>query len=286
MGISALGLLIAAAFLHAAWNLIFKKIAGGKEIVWLLNAAITAISTPLALYSLYTDFGKLSPYCIVAICGSAVLQTAYFNLLNKCYATGDFSLVYPLARGSGPFIATLAAIVLLGEHPSALALKGTAAIGLGVFMLLGNPAKLAGAKSLKPILYALLTGACIASYTIWDKYAVSGIGVPPFLMLWGTSLGITLLMSPHCLFCFEEIKKQWREKYRSVIIVAFLGSGSYIIVLWVMTFTPVSYVAPTREMSILIGVLMGSKLLAEENLLLRLAATLIILAGITALAIG
>src|SRR5690349_16047947 len=96
---------------------------------------------------------------------SGALHALYFLLLQRGYATGDLSLVYPLARGTGPLLSTTAAIVFLGERPSPLALAGAAVIILAVFSLMGRPGHASGSG----MGFALLTGAAIAAYTLWDK---------------------------------------------------------------------------------------------------------------------
>jgi len=86
-------------------------------------------------------------------------------LLQRAYRNGDLSLVYPLARGTGPLLATAAAIALLGERPSAIALLGGAMIVLAVLSLAGS-ASGSGLSTRAGVLYALLTGTCIAAYTL------------------------------------------------------------------------------------------------------------------------
>ena len=104
--------------------------------------------------------------------GSAALHTGYFVLLNQGYRSGDLSLVYPLARGTGPLLSSAAAIAFLGERPSLLGLSGALLIIAGVLVLTGNPEQLRRAGARAAMQYALLTGAFIAVYTLWDKQAI------------------------------------------------------------------------------------------------------------------
>ena len=215
-----------------------------------------------------------------------LLHLGYFILLNRGYDTGDLSLVYPLARGTGPLLVTFAAVVFLGERPSLIALMGTLFIAVGVFLLLGNPTKCIQKKTSPAVLFAIVTGVFIASYTLWDKYAVSSIAVPPIVMYWGTTVGQAVLMVPYALKNREEVIKQWQTKRLAIVGVAILCPLSYILVLTAMSFTPVSYVAPVREASILIGAIMGARFLNEGDTKLRIGAAIIILCGITSLALG
>ena len=215
-----------------------------------------------------------------------VLHTIYYLLLDKGYRVGDLSLVYPLARGSGPLIAVAAAILFLGEHPSPLAIAGAIMIGTGAFTLTGDPRKLRQSGALHAVGFALLTGTVIAAYTLWDKVAVSTILIPPLLQDWGTNLGRTLLMVPLAARNSGKIRHAWNNFRKEVIMVAIMGPLSYIMILSAMAFTPVSYVAPSREISILIAALMGSHFLAEGNLGRRMLAATAMVIGVIALAVG
>lgn len=286
MTIVTLLLLLCAAFFHASWNFISKKACGGAIFVWLFNAVASAVYTPVVIGFISITGSHFFWNYIIFMLGSAILHVGYFVLLNKGYDSGDLSLVYPLARGTGPLFSTVAAILLLGEHPSLIALIGTILIAIGVFLLLGNPAKYAEMHSSRAVLFSALTGLFIASYTLWDKYAVSSMDVPPILMYWGTTVGQALLMAPYALKNREETINQWKTKRFSIFGVAILCPLSYVLVLTAMVFTPVSYVAPAREVSILIGAVMGTHFLSEGDAKLRIAAALVILAGLTCLAIG
>ena len=282
----ALLLLLCAAFFHASWNFISKKTCGGAIFVWLFNAVASVMYVPVVIGLLWITNSSLQWDYTIFMLGSAILHVGYFILLNKGYDVGDLSLVYPLARGTGPLLSTLAAIFFLGEHPSLIALMGTLFIAVGVFLLLGNPAKYVEMKASSAVLFAVLTGVLIAGYTLWDKYAVSNIAVPPVLLYWGTTVGQALLLIPYALKNREEVITQWRTNRLSIFGVAILCPLSYILVLTTMVFTPVSYVAPAREVSILIGAIMGARFLAEGDAKLRIAAAIVILIGLTCLALG
>ena len=282
----ALLLLICAAFFHATWNFLSKKACGGAVFVWLFNVVASILYIPIVIVLLWITKSSFHWDYIIFMLGSAILHVGYFLLLNKGYSAGDLSLVYPLARGTGPLLSTLAAIFFLGEHPSFIALTGTLLIAVGVFLLLGNPAKYVESKASSAVLFAVFTGVFIAGYTLWDKYAVSNMAVPPILQYWGTTVGQALLMLPYALKNRENASIQWRTNRRSIFGVAILCPLSYILVLTAMVFTPVSYAAPAREVSILIGAIMGAKFLAEGDAKLRITAAIVILVGLTCLALG
>lgn len=283
---AALGLVLGAAVVHATWNLLAKRVGGGMAFVWLFGSFAAIIYAPLAAATILLARPHIGVVQLIFLAGTAVLHLGYFLTLQSGYRTGDLSLVYPLARGTGPMLTVGAAIILLGERPTPIAMAGALLIGLGIFLLAGNPASLGHPGARRAVGYALLTGALIAAYTLWDKRAVSGLGIPPILLDWGGNVGRALLLTPVALARRKEVRSVWRAHRREVVLVAVLTPLAYILVLTAMVFTPVSYVAPAREISILVGTAMGTRLLAEGDAPRRLTAATAIVAGVAALAVG
>jgi drug/metabolite transporter (DMT)-like permease len=282
----ALTLIVSAAFIHATWNLLNKRASGHATFTWLVAVSSALLYAPLAAAAVFYWGASVSLTAIAFMAGSAVLHTAYFVLLNEGYRAGDLSLVYPLARGTGPLLSSLGAILFFGERPSMLAAAGGLLIVLGVLVLTSNPGGLRPRGARKPVLYALVTGSFIAAYTLWDKQAVASFAVAPILLDWGANLGRTLLLTPFALRRWDYVINEWRVHRFEVFGVALLVPLSYILVLMAMQFTPVSYVAPAREISILIGTAMGTRLLAEGDGARRLAGASAMLLGVVALAVG
>ena len=283
----ALVLVLAAATFHATWNLLAKRAGdGGAVFVWLFGSLAMVIYAPLAVVVVLLERPHLGLEALVFMFGSGVLHLGYFVLLQRGYSVGDLSLVYPLARGTGPLLATAAAIVLLGERPGALALVGIALIATGVVLLSAEPGSTRKAGLRGGVIYGLLTGAFIAAYTIWDKHAVSALLIPPLLQSWVTTLVTTGLLTPLAVRHRGKVLAIWREHKIEALGVAVLSPLSYILVLTALVFTPVSYVAPAREISILIGAAMGASLLAEGDVRRRLVAATVMVLGFAALALG
>ncbi len=282
---TSLALVLAAAVIHASWNLLAKRIGGGAGFVWIVAVIATIVYTPIN-FALDTFSGMTwNATTLLFLLGSGVLQTLYFVTLQRGYKVGDLSLVYPLARGTGPLFATLGAILLLGERPTPLALAGAVLIVGGVFAMSFTGLR-SGVSVRWAVGYGLLTGLFIAGYTLWDKVAVSTLAIPPVLLDTATALVRSVLLLPLALHRWPEVTALWRGHARGLIAVAFLSSLSYILVLFVLQTTPVSYVAPLREVSILIGTVMGARLLAEGHLRSRLIAASAIVAGVIAIALG
>ena len=283
----ALGLVLTAAFFHATWNLLAKRAGGGgSAFVWLFGTLSTLIYAPLAIVVVVFQRPHLGAVEFVFMFGSGVLHLGYFLLLQHGYRVGDLSLVYPLARGTGPVIATTAAIVLFGERPSVVALFGVVLIAVGVFLLAREPRRIEGSLLSRGVTYGVLTGTFIAAYTLWDKQAVSVLLIPPVLQDWSANLVRATLLSPLAVRRWAEVRAVWRAHKLEVLGVAVLTPLPYILVLTALVFTPVSYVAPAREISILIGTAMGAHLLSEGNAPVRLLAAVAMVLGVVALALG
>ena len=285
----ALGLVLVAAFVHATWNFFAKRVGGGAPFVWLFSAFSTLLYAPLAVTAVVVQKPDFTPLTVLFILGSAALHLVYFLLLQRGYQVGDLSLVYPLARGTGPALSTVAAIVIFAERPSPLALAGAALVVVGVFLLAGGRRLLTSnldVQGRKAVSFGLLTGTLIAAYTLWDKQAVSALLIPPLLLDWASSLTRATLLAPVALRNWGVVQTTWCEYRRETLVVALLNPLSYLLILTALTFSPVSYIAPAREVSILIGVLLGARLLSEEEPLQRLGAAALIVLGVVALALG
>jgi len=280
MSLGVLSLVLAAAFAHAGWNFLAKGAEGGAAFVWLCAAVGTLLYLPVLAIALGTDPGALGWAALALMVGSGALHAVYFVLLQRGYAAGDLSLVYPLARGTGPLLAGTAAILLLDERPSALALAGALIIVAAVFSLVGR------GGSREAIVFALLTGTTIASYTLWDKHAVDTSELAPVVYYWGTNLTVALILAPWVLHRQADLARVWSASRRNALGVGLLSPLAYVLVLYALARAPVTYVAPARETSILIGTLLGTTVLAEGDGTRRMVAAGAIVLGVTALALG
>ena len=289
----ALALVIVAALAHAAWNVLAKTASGGATFVWLFSAAAIVIWLPALVVAVVVAPGALGPEGVAFMAGSGALHALYFVLLQRGYRDGDLSLVYPLARGTGPLLSTLAAILIFSERPSALALAGGAIIVAAVLSLAGAGSRTASeapagvaASRRRAVGFAVLTGVAIASYTLWDKQAVGPLGLSPVVYYWGTNVAETALLTPFVAHRRQELRRTWHAYRRQVLGVALLSPLAYILVLFALAHAPVSYVAPARELSILVGAVAGITVLDEGHPRRRMLAAAAIFAGIVALAVG
>lgn len=283
----ALALVLASAVIHASWNYLAKRIGGGSaSFIWLISALAAVIYAPVGIGVILLEKPQIGLPQLGVVAVSAAMHLAYFILLTRGYRAGELSLVYPLARGTGPMLSTVAAIVLLGERPSPVAVVGALMIGCGVIILTGDPRKFRQSGNGTAITYALLTGLTIAAYTIWDKQAVSVMLIPPLLFDSMSNLMRATLLAPYALRNRVTVAHHWREHRFEAVTIALLSSLSYILVLTALRFSAVSYVAPTREISILIGAFLGARLLSEGESRRRLVAASAMMIGVAALALG
>jgi len=286
---TALALILVAAVAHATWNLFSKQAsaAGASSFVWLMSLSATVAYAPVVAASVLLSPPRLTPLDWVFMTGTGLLQVGYFLFLQSGYRLGDLSLVYPLGRGSGALLAALAGITLLGERPGTAGITGIVLVVLGV-LVLGVPVAptMRGAQASRAVIFALVTGMFIASYTLWDKYAVSTLDVPPLLQGYASLPVMALVLAPSALRQRSRTTRVWRDFRRQVTGAAVLSPLAYILVLIAMSFTAVSAVAPAREVSVLAGVLLGRRLLGEGGLARRLTAAAAIAAGIICIAVG
>jgi multidrug transporter EmrE-like cation transporter len=284
--LAALALVLAGALIHALWNLLAKRAQGGAPFVCLFSTVALVVYAPLVAAILVWQRPHIGSVQLMFIAGTAVLHTGYFLALQQGYRLGDLSLVYPLARGTGPMLTTAAAIAFFRERPGPIALAGTALIGGGIILLTSSREAWGRPNARRAAAYAILTGMFIAGYSLWDKRAVTTYAVPPVVLDWGDNLGRAAILAPVTLARRADVREIWQRYRREVLLVGALSPMPYILVLTALVFTPVSYVAPAREIGILAGAVMGARLLAEGDARRRIAAAGAMVLGLAALAIG
>jgi drug/metabolite transporter (DMT)-like permease len=284
---TALTLIFVAAIAHASWNLFSKQasVSGAASFVWLMSAAATVAYLPVVAASVIASPPHLRALAWVFMAGTGLLQAGYFLFLQASYRLGDLSLIYPIGRGTGALLAALAGIILLGERPGPAGIAGILLI-VGGLVILGIPASGRTAVTARAIMLALITGLFIATYTLWDKYAVSTLNVPPLVQGYVSLPVMALIIAPFALRDRGRTARVWVTYRRQVLGAAVLSPLAYILVLIALSFTAVSAIAPAREVSVLLGVLLGRRLLGEGSLARRLTAAATIAAGIVCIAVG
>ena len=229
MSATALALVLAGAICHACWNIVAKKAGGGLVFVWLFGLVSVVAAIPIVYWTWTAHPQTFSRAMWFAALGSGLVHVVYSLVLQKAYRESDFAVVYPVARGSGPMFSVIAAIVLLGETPSLLGWIAVAAILGGVFVSAGATDLLRGTKSPKRqlgVLWGVVTGLFIASYTVIDGWAIKSLGMAPILFY---AVGLAfraLLLAPFALRRTDELVSQWREQRRAILIVGLLSPAA------------------------------------------------------------
>ena len=285
MNLYALLLVVAAALLHAAWNLVTKQVNGKLPFFWL----VALFSAVLYLPFVVMDAVKTHLVWTWLVAGfalvSALLHLFYFVVLQIGYRKADLSVVYPVARGAGPLFSVTGAIMLFHEKPGLLAVTGVGLIVGGVVVMTGfRPGK--NTAIVKGLQYGLLTGLFIAAYTLWDKAAVVDHSVSAMAITFASMLLPLILLLPVVAKKKEETKMEIRLHWKQALLVAIFQPLSYLLVLIALKHAPVTYVAPVRELSIVFGVSFGASLLKEADITRRIIAALVIMTGIALPALG
>jgi drug/metabolite transporter (DMT)-like permease len=285
MPLLAVVAVLLAALTHATWNLAAKRAAGARHFVWLYSALSVLLYTPVVLGIVWQTRPQFTSIHWLALSASAVLHIGYSLILQAGYRASDLSLVYPLARGSGPLLSFFLAVWILGESSTWLSLLGVLLVVCGIVLVSGlfnnrHKAPRAG------ILFGLGTGLFIASYTINDGWAVKVLLISPFIVDYVGNLLRMLVLSPWAWHDRVRVKLEFNEYLRPVAIVSVLGPLGYILVLYAMQIAPISHVAPARELATLIGTWFGARLLKEKAAPARLAGAVCIVAGVISLALA
>ena len=278
MTLLALGCILIAALLHATWNFLAKRVHGGAAFIWLCDLCGLCLLAPIVLGFAIATMPTLSSQALGAICISGMLQVTYLWCLQRGYQVGDFSVVYPLARGTGSGIVVLASTLVLRESLTLPHVLGAGCIVIGIALIARRSTQTPGRHTRSAMCYSFVTGFWIASYTLWDKAAVTVIGLAPILLYYGALAVRVGVLTPLAICQWPSVQAHWQMHRRETISVALLSAISYLLILWALTFTAVSVVAPAREISILFSTLMGHRLLAEGDALCRfLGASLLVL---------
>jgi drug/metabolite transporter (DMT)-like permease len=286
----ALALILAAAFLHAGWNVIAKSSKNTPALMWWASLLGTAGygAWVLSTLGIYMNTASRLPFII-----SAVAETGYFVTLVRGYAQGDLSQVYPLSRGSAPIFVAVWSALILEERLPPLGYAGIGLIVAGICIV-----SIPFDRSLTVFLrrnvhthfhlgaigWALASGVFISIYSITDKIAVAA--TPPLVYNWWVFAGNTVLWAPVVWrkplagTSFDEFRRNWRAAIAAGVAMV----AAYAAALSALTLTSASYVVAGRGLSLVIAAVIGSVLLKENFGLSRTVGAVLMVAGLTMIA--
>jgi drug/metabolite transporter (DMT)-like permease len=273
--LSAVGLALGAAFLHAGWNVLLagsrdtRASAAGLLIIGALLLAPPALVT-----------GGVSGDAVPFIAASAVLELLYFVLLARAYDSGEVSVVYPIARGSAPVVVLIFGAVALKEGVPAGAVAGIVLVALGILLVgLGVfPFRFAmeNAPPRRDAAFGLAIGAVIAAYTLVDSEGVERAEPIAYL---------ALVVAP-CALVYPLVTKTRPDIGARTALTAAATFGAYLMVLAALRLAPAAPVAAVRESSVVIAALLAAVVLHERVDRWRLAGAVAVVVGVAAIALS
>ena len=281
----ALGLVFGAAVMHAAWNALAKRGHDQFVFLWCAVTGATVILSPLGVWTAGAE--GVPRAAVPFLAGTIAVHVLYFYALGRSYGAGDFSLVYPMARGLGVAMVPVLALGVFREALSPLGTLGVALVVTGIVVLQlrpelwrireRHPGKLGPGTG-----WALVTGVSIALYSVIDKGGVRVMHPVPYIALMGA--GMSLLLVPAILRRRAALRREWSTNRRAILLASTLNLTSYLLVLFAFRMSKVGYVVAARETSIVLSVLIGSWWFGEGRLRLRLVGAAIVLGGVACVA--
>ena len=283
MSLTALTLVLTAALVHATWNYFLKKANATRPFWWLVYIITGVITVPALFIYDPQALSNITPIGWLVIALSAPIHVIYGQVLQIGYKKSDYSIVYPTARGTGPLITVLCAVLILGDRPSFWGWIGIVLI-LASIVLLAMPHKqdkqTQDLRIRAGIFWGFLTGCFIAGYSFCDAWAVQQeTGLTP-LSFYFPSIAVRAIVFAPFIMMHANWKAESKEilttpRLQKALAVVTLGSPlAYILVLYAMTIAPLAYVAPSREVGMMIGVVLGGLLLRERLSVTRLAGVI------------
>ena len=283
MTATALSIVLAAAFLHAFWNYLAKKSRHKIAFIWWFILFAVVLYLPMFLY-FYVE-SKIPAVGWACIVATGILHTFYFFFVGSSYEQGDLSVVYPLARGFGPFWVPILAVVILGEQLSLPGGIGIAFVIVGIYVIhlksfsfktLFEPFTMIRSAA---SIWALLTGCTIAAYSLVDKVGVKS--VHPAVYIYFIFLIPLIFLTPYVLIKEKKaLKPEWQINKGPIMVVGFLVAFTYLLVLFAMQISNVSYIVAVREVSIVFSALFGTIWLGEGHRQPRLIGAFLIALGV------
>lgn len=279
---AALALVLTAALVHAGWNALAKRAESSLAFLASSVGVATLALSPVAVWMLARDgFPRAAvPFVVTTV----VVHAFYFYALSRAYGAGDYSLVYPIARGLGVALVPLFAVPLLGERLSPLGSAGVALVVGGIVTLQlggGTPRR---ERRRAGTGWAVLTGLAIATYSLNDKAGVAHLNPVPYIAFIG--LGNTLFMAPLVARDPAALRHEWQVNRRAILVASTMNLTAYLLVLFAFRLSKAGYVVAGREVSIVISAVLGSLWLKEAPLGRRLGAALVVLAGVACIALA
>lgn len=290
MSYSALALIVLAAFIHATWNLLAKRAASaGPAFVFSYTVVSVVAYLPWMIWLVIGGMVTWSLPVIACVVLSGTLHLVYSLCLQRGYQVADLSVIYPIARGTGPMLSTIGAFMLLGEEPTRFGIAGLLAIVFGIILIStqGDITKFRQPAARRGVRWGMATGTAISGYTVVDAYGVKMLGIHPVVLDWCAGLVRAAIMMPWVISNHRSFYQRMNGHWILAIAVGLLAPLSYILVLLALRIgAPLSLTAPAREMSMMVGALFGMLILRETVGPVRLLGCAILIGGVILLGLA
>jgi drug/metabolite transporter (DMT)-like permease len=269
MPLSALLLALAAAFVHASWNLLLARTRDTVAATAVALVVAVVVFAPVTAV-VWEARASVWPYLVASSC----LQLLYFALLGAAYTRAELSLVYPLARGSAPVLVLLVGVAFLAAGASTAQVAGVLLVAAGVVLV-------RGAAPRRGVALALTIGAVIAAYTLVDKRGIRHASPVTYLEL--------TMIAPSLAYALAAVRARGLPAVRAAVNPSAFAAGiatfgAYALVLAALQRASAASVAAVRETSVVIAAVLAAPLLGERVGRVRIAGACLVAAGVAALA--
>jgi drug/metabolite transporter (DMT)-like permease len=259
MPLIAVGVLLFSALLHALWNGLLRQAGNRYLAMWWAMVVGATVSLPLLFIA-----PPMPMYGWGYVLASAFFETLYVLLLVSAYRDGDFSVVYPIARGSAPGLLAIWAFLFLGERPTPLAGIGIAVLVVGLILVGWQARRGQTPPSYRSIVLAGGVAVAISLYSVIDGAAVQTLDVLGYSAR--VSLVMVLFLTPIILWRFGTgaLVAEWRTSAPRLVATGVIMTVAYLLVLGVYQIAPVSYAGAIREVSVVFAALLGKVWFQEQ----------------------
>jgi drug/metabolite transporter (DMT)-like permease len=285
----ALVLIVISAVMHAFWNLLVKRSRDKTVFIWWMFIASGSLMNVVLPFA--GPFPPVSLRLLGLVLAGGTCFVLYHLFNGRAYSSADLSLTYPLSQTSMLWVPLWGAL-LLGEQITWPGLAGIAMIVAGAWCV--QLRSLAWGEAIRPlrnlgepaVRAALAAGFIYSVGSIIDKTGVTGYD--PFHFTYLLVVCMFLLMSLNLARSRYRgrILAEWRHSRGLILISGPIMMGSFVTFRYALKLAPVSYAVPVRQVSLLIGVLIGTLFLGEECGKIRFTAALLILAGVAFIRLG
>jgi drug/metabolite transporter (DMT)-like permease len=265
--------ILLSALVHAIWNLQVKS--SSDRLATLISIRCVGLVFGMCVIGFVAPpLAPAWPFLLAA----AAVHYVYFWFMIRAYELGDFSQVYPIARGSAPMLVALITVIFASEPLSSSTLVGVFLMSVGIGLLC------TGKATIKAVMMALGMGCMIALYSYLSGRGIRLAGHNLSYMAWLEALASVLMVILGVTTMRGRMKAYLQSSWRPALMAGTLSVGGYMIALWAMTYLTIAEVVAVRETSVLFGAVLGAYILKEALATRRIVAALLVVIGVMVLA--